>query len=402
MIFWITATALATIVALILVLPLLRPLPQTEGGAQDVHIYRDQLAEVDRDLERGLLDPADAERTRTEIARRLLAADTQTQAQITTAPKGATRITALLAAAATVLGTLAIYAQYGAPGYPDIPLASRIAASEDARDNRISQLAAEQLIAQTGPTRDATPEQTAQLDALASIVATDPNDSATWARIVTLSAEVSDYSTAARAQQQVIALAGNDATVGDTTRLAILMILAAQGYVSPEAEGVLRQVLEADPDNLAAQYYYGVLFFETDRPDRAFALFRDVLNAGEDNNPFVQLSRNLVEEAAFRAGIDYSLPPLRGPSIDDITAAQDLSDDDRNAMIADMVNRLSTRLANEGGPVEEWARLINALGVLGDTDQATAILREARSVFAGSQDAMEALDFVAGMQRLDE
>ena len=54
----------------------------------------------------------------------------------------------------------------------------------------------------------------------------------------------------------------------------------------------------------------------------------------------------------------------------------------RQAMIRGMVDGLAERLATEGGPAEDWARLIRALGVLGDTDRARAIWDEARTVFA--------------------
>ena len=50
-------------------------------------------------------------------------------------------------------------------------------------------------------------------------------------------------------------------------------------------------------------------------------------------------------------------------------------------MIRGMVEGLSARLANDGGTSAEWAQLIGALGVLGDTDRARAIYGEAQVVF---------------------
>ncbi|MEF9604471.1 c-type cytochrome biogenesis protein CcmI, partial [Paracoccus sp. PXZ] len=75
--FWIICAALAAVVAAAIAAPLLRR--QGEGAeptaAYDLRIYRDQLREVERDLERGLIDAADAERLRVEIGRKVLAAD---------------------------------------------------------------------------------------------------------------------------------------------------------------------------------------------------------------------------------------------------------------------------------------------------------------------------------------
>ena len=41
----------------------------------DIAVYKDQLAEIDRDLTRGVLSESDAEQVRLEVSRRLLEAD---------------------------------------------------------------------------------------------------------------------------------------------------------------------------------------------------------------------------------------------------------------------------------------------------------------------------------------
>src|SRR5210317_950679 len=73
MIFWVVSAVLALVVSAIMVAPLLRPREVT-GENPDVAIYRAQLEEIDRDLERGLLEADEAERARAEVARRLIAA----------------------------------------------------------------------------------------------------------------------------------------------------------------------------------------------------------------------------------------------------------------------------------------------------------------------------------------
>ena len=59
-------------------------------------------------------------------------------------------------------------------------------------------------------------------------------------------------------------------------------------------------------------------------------------------------------------------------------------------MIRGMVGQLNDRLATEGGPPGDWARLISSYGVLGETDAARAIWTEAQTLFA-DQDAAIAL-----------
>src|SRR5437764_15412625 len=50
---------------------------QSQAGGTEAAVYRDQLAEVDRDLAGGLIGAAEAEAARVEIGRRLLAASAQ-------------------------------------------------------------------------------------------------------------------------------------------------------------------------------------------------------------------------------------------------------------------------------------------------------------------------------------
>jgi cytochrome c-type biogenesis protein CcmH len=83
------------------------------------------------------------------------------------------------------------------------------------------------------------------------------------------------------------------------------------------------------------------------------------------------------------AGVDYEPPEIKGPTSDDIQNAAEMSDEDRRTMISGMVTGLADRLANEGGPASDWAQLIVAYGVLGETDTAQEILNEALQLFGG-------------------
>jgi cytochrome c-type biogenesis protein CcmH len=127
---------------------------------------------------------------------------------------------------------------------------------------------------------------------------------------------------------------------------------------------------------------------QVDRPDAAFRLWRDLLEESMPGAPWVPPIRAGIEELAARAGVRYELPPREaapaapGPSAGDVEAAGDMDPEARMQMIRGMVAQLSDRLATEGGTAEDWARLINAYGVLGETERARAIWAEAQSVFA--------------------
>ncbi|MCJ9674507.1 c-type cytochrome biogenesis protein CcmI, partial [Neorhizobium sp. SHOUNA12B] len=75
MVLWIILAALTAAVAAILILPFARATKIASADrAGEVAVYRDQLAELDRDRAQGLIEPQEAEYARAEIGRRLLAA----------------------------------------------------------------------------------------------------------------------------------------------------------------------------------------------------------------------------------------------------------------------------------------------------------------------------------------
>jgi cytochrome c-type biogenesis protein CcmH len=398
MAFWIVAFVMAGAVAALLLLALRRGGEEARAAEADVQVYKDQLREVDRDLARGVLTQAEAEAIRIEVSRRLLEADRQTAQEATAAraPGIATGAVAALAAVAVVGGTFALYQRLGAPGYPDLPLATRIAAAEAARANRPSQATAEAEVAalERLPV-EASEEYLALMERLRATVAERPDDIQGHRLLARNEAALGNYVAAREAQARIMELLGDAATAQDHADHADLMVMAAGGYVSPEAEAALSRVLAQDPGNGAARYYTGLLMIQTGRPDLAFQVWDGLLRTSAPTDPWVLPIRAQIRDLAQIAGLtDYAPPDMAaapaapGPTAEQMEAAAEMTPEERMEMIRGMVAGLSDRLATEGGPPEDWARLIGALGVLGETAQATAIADEAETVFAGNDAAL--------------
>ncbi|MEL6643919.1 MAG: c-type cytochrome biogenesis protein CcmI [Pseudomonadota bacterium] len=388
MTFWIVSLGIAAVVAALLVLALTRRGAAEDPAAFDVQVYRDQLSEVERDLARGVLTESEAEQVRIEVSRRLLDADKAAQTVETgrEAPRWASFGIAGVAAAVVIGGTWQLYSLVGAPGYPDLPLADRIAMSELARQNRPSQAEAEAEAARLAPVRPEIDAQTsALLEQLRTALADRPNDLQGHILLARNEAAIGRFAEAQRAQARVIAIKGDAASADDYADLADLMVLAAGGFVSPEAEAVVRETLARDPANGTARYYSGLLASQVGRYDVAFRVWRALLETSGAEDPWVPPIRAQIVSLSQLAGVDYVLPEIDstapGPTAADVAAAEDMSPAARMEMIRGMVDGLSDRLATDGGPPEDWARLIRALGVLGQRDRAAAIWAEAQEVF---------------------
>mgnify|MGYP001100893342 CR=1 FL=1 len=388
MIFWLVCAVLTLAVTALMVMPLLRPKDIGDDNP-DIAIYRAQLDEIDRDLERDLLAPDEAERARTEVARRLLAANKAAKP-----PDSDTTPTRWLSAAIAVvlLGLgFGTYWFVGAPDYPDMPLQARLAASEEIRANRPTQAEFEAAAPVPPPAVDVPDEYRTAVDQLRIIAPTRPDDLEAWSRLAMAEVELRNYVGAAAAQENVVAIKGDAVELQDLQRLLDLKVVAAGGFVSHEAEEVVGEILERDPGNIAARYYLGALYNQTDRPDLALRLWRVIIENGDPSNFHVASARAQVGDVAFRAGVEYALPEARGPSFEQMDAASDMTEEDRQAMIGGMVSGLADRLATQGGPAEDWARLIRAYGVLGNQDAARTVWTEAQQVFVSSMRGMEIL-----------
>ncbi|KZY48236.1 hypothetical protein A3731_06975 [Roseovarius sp. HI0049] len=291
-------------------------------------------------------------------------------------------------------GALLLYSELGAPGYGDVPLKGRIAASDAARADRQTQAEAEAQVPEADMPSDVSEEFLALMEKLRETVEQRPEDQRGLQLLVRNEAALGNLRAAYTAQRQLIEVKGDQATAADYALLTDLMVSAAGGYISQEAEASIRAALEREPREPRARYYLGLYYMQVDRPDAAFRTWRALLEDSRPGAPWVPLIRSRMEEVAWRAGVEYQLPAMEeapGPSAADVEAAGEMSDEDRGEMIRGMVTRLSERLASEGGTAEEWARLIGAYGVLGETEQARAIWQEAQQVFEGREAEMEIL-----------
>lgn len=386
MLFWIAAALIALAVAGTLFWPFLRgrdpALPtDAEGAGTNLAFYRAQLEGVERDLARGVIEPPEAERLRTEISRRILAADRGGYGRLAAGPRGLGRVMGAAGLVIVIGGTIAAYLWLGQPGYPDLPLQGRIAAaaerlstlpSQAEAEAEVSDIIAEQIIAP--------PEDIAVIVAdLYQSLDAAPDDAAERVDELNLlrefEASVRNFPQAAHLSARLNALLGDELTADDLLYQADLMLFATGGTMSRETADVIERAADMAPDRPGVAYMRGYLLSQVGRPDLAFNLWRPLAEGGERFEPWRGRARLMVETAARAAGVDYELP-VEMADRPDITAED----------ITAMVEGLAARLAAEGGPPEDWAQLIRALGVLGEDARAAAIWAEAQAVFADDPD----------------
>ena len=389
--FWIITTAIAVLVAAFLVFSICTVKPTADVDDVELRFYKSQLVETTFDVERGIILEDEAERLRTEISRRILKLDARRPPMKPSKTSNWIVPISVVIILSIVGGGGGLYAYLGSPGYYDLSQTDRIALAEISRKTRPS---LKEFLKRLPTKSKNQPNETYSklVVKLRETVEARPKDLEGHLILARVETSLQNFLAASKALNAAIKIKGNGATAEDFFDYAELLILAAQGYVSPEAEDALNQVLKRDIKFSAAHYYVGLMMAQNDRPDRAFQVWRRLLVQTPEDSPWVEPIRAQIEDVAIAAGVNdfelaklakpSSVAPISGPSLDDLKAAESLSNNERIEMIRGMVEGLSERLATQGGTAQEWAQLIRSLIILGDQDQAIAVWENAKTVFA--------------------
>lgn len=401
--FYLIAGGVALLTTFLIVRPLIGG--RAEGMGQDeasTQIFRDQLDEIDRDLARGTISEAEAEGARLEVSRRLLAASgrAKSAAALTPAPQGHSGLIAGLAMMGIPALTAALYFGVGAPGASDQPLAERRPAAQaqlptnHPQANRPSQAEAEAQMAQSAPPAPQgadDEEYLALVERLEGMVESRPNDQEGHRLLASGLMRLGRWSEAWPVYDKLLALIDGVPNAEIYANKAEAMVLAAGGYVSPEAEQSIGLALQTDPSLPMARYYAGLALRQAGELDDAITMWEGLRRDSPADAPYLEwLNMMLAETIQARDGT-----PPAGPSQGDIAAADEMSAEDRAAMVEGMVQRLADRLAAQGGSPQEWAQLMASYATLNRTDDAKQAFDLAMAAYPDGTDA-EALRAHAG------
>ncbi|MCG8510160.1 MAG: c-type cytochrome biogenesis protein CcmI [Rhodospirillales bacterium] len=398
--FWIAAAVFLLVTLGIFLRVMLRPPSVPAADAErDLAVYRDQLAEVDRDLERGILAEDEADAARIEIKRRLLAAADAGELAAATArpvPPALRGATITMIALLVPAGALGVYLYLGSPTVPDQPLASRSLETQTVDQEQLQRH-----------------EQMADLTArLAAQLEENPNQPEGWLLLGRSYRTVENYGGAVAAFERALELIGRDPTV--LSEYGEILVLAHGGTVSEPALAVFRETVELAPSEPRARYYLGAHRAQEGDAHGAIQEWTDLIAVSAPDAPWLGDVRNRIRVAASAAGIDVATitpseglpppPPPMGPpaaqppqpsappaaaesglSADDMQAAAEMTPEERQEMIRSMVEGLAERLKDEPDDADGWRRLARAYRVLGEIEKAADAIAAAEAAEARSR-----------------
>jgi cytochrome c-type biogenesis protein CcmH len=330
--------------------------PQNDGN--EAAVYRDQLIEIDRDVAADLIGSSEAQAARVEISRRLLAAADDQRDPPAGSNVRLRRAAAVIALVGLPVMAIGFYYPLGSPDLGDFPLAQRA---------RV-------------------PDATQPLDKLVAQVEqhleNNPTDSRGWNVLAPVLVRLGRYDDAVRAYRNLINYGGDSAD--RRADLGEAITAGAGGVVTSEAKAEFDRAIALNADQVKASYFLGLAAEQDGRPVEAAKIWHTMLEKAPANVPW----RPLVQDALARVGGS----PAPAPSNDAVAAAKDMNETDRSAMIHGMVERLATRLKQNGDDVEGWLRLVRAYMVMGDRDKAKGALTEARQAVANDPERLRQLN----------
>ncbi len=270
-VFWAIAAAMTAGSLLVLLRPLLarRAGEPAAAAEHDLAVYRDQLAEVERDVARGLLDVAEAAAARLEIERRILAT-----------PMPATDLNPRrmrLLWPASILFVLAaaagpLYLQVGAPGVPAQPFAGRPAPHADLAG---------------------------AAEALAMRLAGDPADREGWVMLGRTYAVLGRAADSASAFREAIARGADRPEVHAGLAESILAVLPPGQPLPQDFLAAVERLRALDPEHPLGLYFAGMIAAADGDKAGAAALWRRVLD-------------KMPAEAPQRADLERQIEALDG------------------------------------------------------------------------------------------
>ena len=389
--FWIWSAILLVAVLVALIVPFLRrPRKALARAEYDLAIYKDQLRELEEDEASGLITGAEAEAARNEIARRILAADAarkKAEHELRTG-EGGTEKAVALAAALILVPALAfgLYLEKGRPGMPDMPIAERMRLAAEHNDiNALVKRVEDRL-------------------------AKKPDDIQGWLVLAPVYARMGKYDKAVNAWKNVVRLSEKP-DPDFYNSLGEALVYANRGRVVPEARQAFEKALKLAPGNPMSRYFLAQAKLQDGNKDQALADLKGILKdlpANFAGRPLIESQIARLEgraPAAMRPGeAGGAATGAGGPSAEQVRERMkrmaDMSPEERQQMIRNMVEGLEQKLRDDPGNLDGWLRLIRARAVLGEKDRAQRAYEEARKTFAGRADAIAALDAAARGQGL--
>ncbi|MFK0384572.1 c-type cytochrome biogenesis protein CcmI [Agrobacterium sp. NPDC090273] len=348
--FWIVVAILTAAVAITLMYPLMRKTEVAESRRDgEVAVYRDQLGELERERQAGLIGDTQAEYARAEIGRRLLAAADAEETANSVRPSRHNLAVSFITVLLPALG-LCLYIWQGSPDAPDLPLEARL--ENPGNDMNLLIAKVERHLAQ------------------------NPADGGGWDVLAPIYFKTQRLGDAEMAYRNAIRLLGENPE--RLTGLGETLVAMNDGIVIEAARSSFEDAERQRPGNPRARFYLALSLEQAGKMPEAQAAFTALAKDASAGAPWLPLVR---EHIARTTGAGTGGVAQPGPTAEDVAAAKDMAPADRQAMIEGMVESLEAKMRDNPADFDGWMRLVRAYAVLKNGNRANEALKSGLAAF---------------------
>ncbi len=403
---WIILTVMAVACAIGVTIPLVR---RWDAGATDdlrtMAIYKDQLGSIDTEVASGQLTATDAEPARVELTRRLLDvadnARANPAAPRTLLPSNQRARLALGVGLMVAIGATLIYAVNGSPDVPSSPAVS----------GQISDIPSPTDLTSipTGgaatPGNPALPDVDTMMAKLEQRLQKQPDDVEGWRTLGWSYFNLKKYDKAAVAYGHTVELNKSNSEYHSAYGEALVM--AANGQVTPQAKAEFETTLSINPADPRARFFVGLTKQQAGNEKAALDDWVKLLNDAPPGADWLPDLQQRTTALAIKLGIDLTgkVPATaivgsgaaasKGPSPEEMKAAQALPASAQQAMINDMVDGLERRLNENPNDPDGWVKLMRSRMVLKQPDAAKQAFQNALKAFSADKKLQQQLSQAA-------
>ncbi len=371
--FWATMTVMCSFAAVLISVPLIRRYEYRQDvGNEGSRIFVDQLKEVERDRELGMIANSDADSAKAEIERRLLSA-----AKNMTAPRpvSATWRTVSLVAVASlvILGSVNIYYLRGRPDLiQPVPSTAGTAASTAG-----SIAVPAQVAEATAGAAGTMGEVDGMIGQLAKRLEENPKDADGWRMLGWSYFNTQRYEESSQAYAKAVELVPTN--LDYKAGYAEALVQAAQGIVTPKAQAIFAEVLKGDAKEERARFYDALAKEQAGELSQALDGWLALLADAPKNAGWVPEVKQRVVDLGKQTGRDVSASLQKPDSVLPDLGGSNVSE--QQPIVASMIGKLSAKLEANPRDRDGWAMMIRSLKVSGDIEGARAALAKATSIF---------------------
>ncbi len=215
----------------------------------------------------------------------------------------------------------------------------------------------------------------------------NPEDGRGWEVLAPVYARMGRFSEAVQARRNALRLLGStavrEADYGEA------LTLAGNGVVTAEARAAFDKAAAADPTEFKARYFLGLAAEQDGKPQDAAAIWSKLLA----DAPADASWRDFVQQALARVqGGAAPQASAATPTSEEVAAAALLTPEQQTQMVRGMVDRLATKLRQDGSDLEGWERLMRSYVTLGEAEKAKAAAMDARRALAADEEKLRQIN----------